>query len=146
NGSACLRNYTYAEKNNYERSMNDGWTSFDPVDSSVIETLLKKQIREGEEGFMLAVLDNAIVCFQKYELARSEREKRLFQEAEEWIPEKNSDWFFPFENACETSELYPEYIRRGLLCRKEAKLKGDAQAYDRSRTPKASGGAHHNEN
>ncbi|HEY7319253.1 MAG TPA: hypothetical protein VIE89_16935 [Candidatus Binatia bacterium] len=41
----------------------------------------KKQVREGEgeEGLMLAVLDNAIECFQKYVLGQREREKRLFQ-------------------------------------------------------------------
>jgi hypothetical protein len=104
------------------------------VDREVIERLYKKQIREGEEGLMLAVLDNAIECFQKYVLAQREREKRLFQEAEEWILEKNSDWFFSFENICETLQLYPDYIRQGLLCWKEAKLKSHSvQAQDASR-------------
>jgi hypothetical protein len=108
----------------YERSvMNDQWTSFDPVDGGVIERLFKKEIREGEEGLMLAVLENAIEYFQKYALAQSEREKRLFREAEEWILEKNSDWFFSFENICETLELYPDYIRQGLLRWKEAKYR-----------------------
>jgi hypothetical protein len=36
--------------------MNDGWASFNPVVSSVIETLLTKPIREAEEGLMLVVL------------------------------------------------------------------------------------------
>lgn len=121
-------------RNNYERSVTDGWASFDPVDHGVIETLYKKQIREGEEGLMLAVLDNAIECFQKYVLARRERERRLFREAEEWILERNSDWFFSFENICETLELYPDYIRQGLLCWKEAKLKA-AQAAGRQKPP-----------
>jgi hypothetical protein len=105
-------------RNNY-----DGWASFDPVDRGVIERLYKKQIREGEEGLMLAVLDSAIECFQKYVLAQREREKRLFQEAEEWILEKDSDWFFSFENICETLQLHPDYIRHGLMCWKEAKRK-----------------------
>lgn len=121
-------------RNNYGRSVTDGWASFDPVDREVIERLYKKQIREGEEGLMLAVLDNAIECFQKYVLAQREREKRLFREAEEWIVEKDSDWFFSFENICETLQLYPDYIRQGLLCWKEAKLKiHSIQAQDASR-------------
>ena len=110
-------------RRNYEGSVTDGWGSFDPVDRGVIDRLYKKQIREGEEGLMLAVLDNAIECFQKYVLAQREREKRLFQEAEDWILEKDSDWFFSFENICETLELYPDYIRQGLMYWKEAKLK-----------------------
>jgi hypothetical protein len=124
-------------RRNHERSVTNGWASFDPVDGGIIETLFKKQIREGEEALMLAVLDNAIEYFQKYVFARTEREKRLFQEAEEWILEKNSDWFFSFENICETLELYPDYIRQGLLCWKEAKLKERVQPQDvcRSKSP-----------
>jgi hypothetical protein len=83
------------------------------------------------------VLDNAIECFQKYVLAQREREKRLFQEAEEWILETNSDWFFSFENICETLQLYPDYIRQGLLCWKEAKLKNHpVEAQDANRAKK----------
>jgi hypothetical protein len=110
------------KRRTYERSLtSDGWTSLDPVDGGVIERLFKKDIREGEEALMLAVLENAIEYFQKYAVAQSQREKRLFREAEEWILEKNSDWFFSFENICETLGLYPDYIRQGLLRWKEAK-------------------------
>ncbi|HSE87005.1 MAG TPA: hypothetical protein VLJ79_12340 [Candidatus Binatia bacterium] len=63
-------------RNNHQRSLTDGWASFDPVDGGVIERLYKKQIREGEEALMLAVLDSAIECFQKYVLAKREREKK----------------------------------------------------------------------
>ena len=112
------------KRRTYQRSLiSDGWTSFDPVDGGVIERLFKKEIREGEEALMLAVLENAIEYFQKYAVAQSQREKRLFKEAEEWILEKNSDWFFSFENICETLELYPDYIRKGLMRWKEAKYR-----------------------
>lgn len=123
-------------RKNYEGSVADGWGSFDPVDRGVIDRLYKKQIREGEEGLMLAVLDSAIECFQKYVLARREREKRLFQEAEDWILEKNSDWFFSFENICETLELYPDYIRQGLMCWKAAKLKSQSIQPEEANRPK----------
>jgi len=52
-----------------------------------------------------------------------QREKRLFQEAEDWILEKNRDWFFSFESICETLQLHPDYIRQGLTCWKEARRK-----------------------
>ena len=39
---------------------NNGWTSFDPVDSGVLEGLSKKDTLEGEEKLMLAVLADAI--------------------------------------------------------------------------------------
>jgi hypothetical protein len=116
------------KRRTYQRSMiSDGWTSFDPVDTGVIEQLFKKEIREGEEGLMLAVLENAIEYFQKYVVGQREREKRLFKEAEEWILEKDSDWFFSFENICETLGLYPDYIRQGLMRWKEVK-RGSVQS------------------
>jgi hypothetical protein len=121
------------KRRTYQRSMiSDGWTSFDPVDTGVIEQLFKKEIREGEEGLMLAVLENAIEYFQKYVVGQSEREKRLFKEAEEWILEKDSDWFFSFENICETLGLYPDYIRQGLMRWKEAK-RGSVQLQESGR-------------
>lgn len=101
----------------------DGWISIDPADAGIIEKVYKKDIREGEEKLMLAVLQDAVECFQIYVLAETQREKRLFQEAEDWILEKNGEWLFSFENICETLQLNPDYIRQGLLCWKEAKRK-----------------------
>jgi hypothetical protein len=126
-------------RRNYDRvSVTDGWISFDPVDREVIERLFKKEIREGEEGLMLAVLEDAIECFQKYVVARSQRERRLFQEAEEWILDKDSDWFFSFENICETLELYPDYIRQGLIAWKEAKRRSvHGQDADPAKSPQS---------
>ena len=72
---------------------------------------------------MLAVLESAVEDFQKYVLARNPRGKRLFQEAEEWFLEKDSEELFSFENICETLQLHPDYIRQGLMVWKEAKLK-----------------------
>src|SRR4029077_9020727 len=102
----------------------DGWISVDPADTGVIEKLFKKTLREGEERLMLAVLESAVEDFQKYVLARKPRGKKLFQEAEEWFLEKNSDELFSFENICDTLQLHPDYIRKGLLRWKEAKLNG----------------------
>ena len=101
----------------------DGWISVDPADTGVIEQLFKKDIREKEEGLMLAVLESAVEDFQKYVLARNPSGKKLFQEAEAWFLEKESDELFSFENICETLQLHPDYIRQGLMVWKEARLK-----------------------
>jgi hypothetical protein len=93
----------------------DGWISVDPADTGVIEKLFKKDIREKEERLMLAVLESAVEDFQKYVLARKPRGKKLFQEAEEWFQERDSDELFSFENICETLQLHPDYIRQGLM-------------------------------
>src|SRR6266481_9539876 len=47
---------------------------------------------------MFAVLESAVEDFQKYVLARKPSRKKLFQEAEEWFLDKDSDELFSFEN------------------------------------------------
>jgi hypothetical protein len=81
------------------------WVALAPADIGVIEKLFKKDIREREERLMLAVLQDAIECFQANALSEQPWEKKLFQEAENWILEKNTDWFFSFENICETLQM-----------------------------------------
>jgi hypothetical protein len=120
-----------------ERSVvSDGWISLDPADIGLIESVYKKNIREGEERLMLAVLESAVEDFQKYVLARNPRGKRLFQEAEEWFLEKDSEELFSFENICETLQLHPDYIRQGLMVWKEAKLKLSSADADLAGRPK----------
>jgi hypothetical protein len=103
--------------------MTDRWISFDPLDNEIIERLCKKDIREGEERLALAVLESAIEDFQKYVLSRDQKDRKLFQEAEDWFFGKESDQLFSFDYICAILGLAPAYIRRGLLSWKEAKLK-----------------------
>jgi hypothetical protein len=97
--------------------------SFGPADPVVIDEFFTNGIRGGEERLMLAVLQDAVECFQNYVLAQYVWEKKLFQEAEDWILDKDIGWSFSFENICENLQLNPEYIRRGLLIWKEATRK-----------------------
>lgn len=85
---------------------------------------------------MLAVLDDAIACFQKYIFARDRKGKTLFREAEEWILEENSDWPFSFETICEVLGFNPDYVRTGLMRRKEAQLAERPKAKIYRLTPK----------
>ena len=85
---------------------------------------------------MLAVLENAVEYFQKYVLARNPRGKQLFQEAEEWFLEKESEALYSFENICDTLGLHPDHIRKGLLVWKEAKLKLSSVDAERAGRPK----------
>src|SRR5438132_5451257 len=124
-----------ARKTDYEQFLvTDGWTLFDAMDSGILERLSKKEILEGEEKLMLAVLGKAVEYFQKYVFAKDERGKKLFQEAEEWILDKNSDWLYSFENICEVFGLHPDYMRQGLLCWREAMLKDRAKRLNFHRT------------
>ncbi len=87
-----------------------------------LETFRKKGHVEPEKRLMLAVLEDAIACFQKYLFVRDSRGRTLFREAEEWIVEEGSDWLFSFDNICEVLALDPQYVRQGLLRWKQKRM------------------------
>lgn len=68
-----------------------------------------------EKSLMLAVLLDAVECFQKYALLRDQYSNRLFRETEIWIFEENRKWPFSFINVCEALAIDPQYFRKGLL-------------------------------
>jgi hypothetical protein len=111
-------------QNIYDQSLSTvGRFSVDPVDSETIERLSKKGIKEGEERLLFAILTNAIEDFQKHVATKDETGRKLFQEAEEWFLDQNSDSLCSFSSICETLGLHPDYIRRGLMSWKETKRK-----------------------
>lgn len=118
--------------------MLENWNTFilpDPVDSSRAELLFAKPAN-AEEKLMLAVLADAIEHFQEFAFAIDHKGKALFKEAEDWLVEKDSDWFFSFENICETLRLSPSYLRAGLLCWKNAACERRRKVHGRSQAAK----------
>lgn len=70
--------------------------------------------RDPENRLMLAVLEEALVTFQRgLNSPVPERRKRFF-EVDRWVAERDSDWPFSFENICQTLQIDPDYIRAGL--------------------------------
>ncbi len=63
---------------------------------------------------MLAVLEDAIDCFQKYAHSDDLRGQQLFDDSHEWIMSTERKWLFSFENICEIVDMNPGYIRDGL--------------------------------
>ena len=61
-----------------QRMVRGSLVSIDPVDDAIVEGVYKKNLREGEERLMLAVLESAIEDFQKYVLARKPSGKSYF--------------------------------------------------------------------
>ena len=68
---------------------------------------------QGERRLVLAILEDAINCFQTYIFANRSRNRRLFREAEAWLMSEN-DEPFSFEHVCAVLGLEPTYIRRGI--------------------------------
>ena len=97
-------------------------TAVDPVDTGLAQSQFTRAAT-AEQKLMLAVLENAIEQFQEYALAEDPKGKAMFVEVEEWLTEKNSDWFFSFENICETLRLSPDYLLQGLVLWRKARTR-----------------------
>jgi hypothetical protein len=79
-----------------------------------LDTFRRKLHLEPEKKLMLAILEDAIACYQKYIFARDSKGKALFHEVEEWVAERGSGSVFAFDSVCESLGLNPAYLRRGM--------------------------------
>jgi hypothetical protein len=85
------------------------------------EHCLRKDRLIPEERLLLAILADAISCYQSYLLSEKPHERVLFEEAEQWISDDGAE-FTSFRTVCETLKIDPAYVRRGLLSWKERRL------------------------
>lgn len=92
------------------------------ISSQYLATYRRRFHLDPERMLMLAILEDAIVCFQDNLAATCKRKRSLYLDAEEWILDEDRFYLFSFENICEALGLDPVYIRRGLMCWKEAAL------------------------
>ena len=63
---------------------------------------------------MLAVLEDAMRCYQTYASSRNPAQRRLFVEAEGWLMDRGGGGAFAFETVCETLGIDPSCLREGL--------------------------------
>ncbi len=82
-------------------------------------TLMGRKPLQSEKRLLLAMLEDAVHCFQTYLPARKPHERRLFQEAEEWIDSADAHWYFSFENICDILGIHPGRLRTALKQWKE---------------------------
>jgi len=75
-----------------------------------------------EHVLMLAVLQDAVTCYQEHVLATCRRKQSMHRDAEEWILSSDQSYLFSFENVCEALGYNADYLRRGLLRWKETAL------------------------
>ena len=68
-----------------------------------------------ERVLMLAVLQDAVVCFQEHVAAKCKRKQSIHRDAEEWISNTDRSYLFSFENVCEALGFDADYMREGLL-------------------------------
>lgn len=75
-----------------------------------------------EKSLMLAVLHDAVICFQDNVKAHANRKRTLFREAEEWILREDNLYLFSFESICASLGLDAACLRQGLMKWKAAAL------------------------
>lgn len=75
-----------------------------------------------EHVLMLAVLQDAVTCYQEHALATCKRKQSMHRDAEEWILSGDQSYLFSFENVCEALGYDANYLRQGLLRWRETAL------------------------
>jgi hypothetical protein len=73
---------------------------------------------------LMAVLEDAVRCFQANVGAASGKGRRLFNETELWMRSETADGPFSYVNVCETLGIDPAYLRRALMDWKARRLAG----------------------
>ena len=71
--------------------------------------------QEPERVLMLALLEDAIVCFQDNLGSDCKRKRALFEDAEKWLLDDDATYIFSFENICDVLGLDASYLRSGMM-------------------------------
>ncbi len=78
---------------------------------------------DGEKRLMIAILKDAVECLDKYRGARGSSGRGQYENALEWIQDRNTDWLFSFTNICDFLGFDPDYLREVLLKRESKYFK-----------------------
>lgn len=108
----------------------NGWLSvdyriFDPIISMLEpDTLTSYQYLdrwrsaghlEPERRLMLAVLQEAVDCYQENVFQRGRKQEELYKDAEAWLFSDDRELLFSFLNLCEILGFDADYLRSGLM-------------------------------
>ncbi len=92
------------------------------ISTQYLATYRRKFHLNPEQVLMLAVLEDATICFQDHVAATCKRKRSLHLEAEQWFLDEDRTYLFSFENICDSLGFEPTYLRQGLARWKEAAL------------------------
>lgn len=100
----------------------------DSVDGDAyLRTFRRREFMEPEKKLMLAVLEDALFCLERYFRVQSRRRQRRYLETEDWVFRADDGDPFSFDNVCEVLGLQPSYVRKGVLQWKQHRLEGAAK-------------------
>lgn len=78
-------------------------------------SLKRKRFSSGEHRLLIAIMQDAVECFQKHIHARDSKRRQLYLDAESWISSEDYSGTFSFNNVCDLLGMSPEYLRQGLI-------------------------------
>lgn len=85
------------------------------IENQYQSTFRRRFHLDPERVLMLAVLQDAVVCFQDNVKANCKRKQLMHTDAAEWIANEDRSYPFSFENVCEALGYDPAYMRQGLF-------------------------------
>jgi hypothetical protein len=97
------------------------------IQSQYAATYQRRFQQEPEKVLMLALLEDAIICFQDYLGTNCKRKAALFQDAEAWILDDDTSYIFSFVNICDVLGFDASYLREGLMRWKKNALASQAK-------------------
>jgi hypothetical protein len=68
----------------------------------------------GEQRLMAAILEDAVAVCRKLEAPKSSKARHVLRETLRWLRSNDRGWTFSFLRICETLDLEPSAIRRGI--------------------------------
>jgi len=92
------------------------------MESQYQSTQTRQLPMDPERVLMLAVLRDAVSCYQDHVGSRHKPKRLLHMEAEQWILDRDRSYLFSFDNLCEALGYDPDYMRAGLERWKETAL------------------------
>jgi hypothetical protein len=93
--------------------------------SQFFDSRKNKQSEEGVRRLILAVLTDAVRCYQVGLDAKMAARRRVFREAKQWLSYSRADGGpFSFENVCGALDITPDYVRDVLRRWQAGKLRG----------------------
>jgi len=101
----------------------DHRTELSITTGSVLPELSFDALRErwghlAERKLIIAVLEDAIMCYQKYMFAKSPQDRRIFDQAENWLMRRDrkarKDDSFSFDFICDALGLSADTLREEL--------------------------------
>ena len=78
-----------------------------------------------ERKLMLAILQDAVECYQRNIFARDPHGKNELAEARSWIESREHRWVFSFENICGVLGIDADYVRDALARLSQRMTYGD---------------------